>query len=53
MQREGLGYRTAGAFAEVIDGSPNSLHPKHRESMALLVNLEFQLFDEVVPVLSA
>ena len=56
VKRECLGCRVLPdyeAFTAAIDGCLNSLHTKHKEQMDTLLNLEFQLFDEDVSVLSA
>jgi transposase len=44
---------TYEAFTQSIDNCLADLHTRHKPQMDTLLNLEFQLFDEDVPVLSA
>ena len=44
---------TYEAFTQAIDGCLADLGTRHKHQMKSLLNLEFQLFDEDVPVLSA
>jgi transposase len=44
---------TYEAFTAAIDDCLANLNTRHRHQMKTLLNLEFQLFDEDVPVLSA
>lgn len=56
MKKECLGCRVLPsyeAFTEAIDDSLANLNTRHKQQMKTLLNLEFQLFDENVPVLSA
>ena len=56
VKKECLGCRvlpTYEAFTQAIDGCLANLSTKHKQQMKTLLNLEFQLFDEDVPVLSA
>src|SRR5262245_1958034 len=56
VKRECLGCRvlpTDEAFTQAIDDCLAELNTRHRHQMKSLLNLEFQLFDEDVPVLSA
>ena len=56
VKKECLGCRvlpTYEAFTQAIDGCLANLNTKHKQQMKTLLNLEFQLFDEDVPVLSA
>ena len=56
VKKECLGCRvlpTYEAFTQAIDGCLAQLNTRHKHQMKSLLNLEFQLFDEDVPVLSA
>ena len=56
VKKECLGCRvlpTYEAFTTAIDDCLASLSTRHKHQMNSLLNLEFQLFDEDVPVLSA
>jgi hypothetical protein len=56
VKKECLGCRvlpTYEAFTTAIDDCLASLDTRHKHQMDTLLNLEFQLFDEDVPVLSA
>ena len=56
VKKECLGCRvlpTYEAFTQAIDNCLTNLNTKHKQQMKTLLNLEFQLFDEDVPVLSA
>ena len=56
VKKECLGCRvlpTYEAFTAAIDDCLASLDTRHKQQMDTLLNLEFQLFDEDVPVLSA
>jgi transposase len=56
VKKECLGCRvlpTYEAFTAAIDDCLASLDTRHKHQMKTLLNLEFQLFDEDVPVLSA
>jgi hypothetical protein len=56
VKQECLGCRvlpTYEAFAGTIDECLASINTRHRHQTDTLLNLEFQLFDEDVPVLSA
>jgi transposase len=56
VKKECLGCRvlpTYEAFTGAIDDCLANLHTRHKHQMDTLLNLEFQLFDEYVPVLSA
>jgi transposase len=56
VKKECLGCRvlpTYEAFTQAIDDCLASLNTRHKHRMSTLLNLEFQLFDEDVPVLSA
>jgi transposase len=56
VKKECLGCRvlpTYEAFTAAIDGCLADLSTRHRHQMKALLNLEFQLFDEDVPVLAA
>ena len=56
VKRECLGCRvlpTYEVFTHAIDDCLADLRTRHRHQMKTLLNLEFQLFDEDVPVLSA
>jgi transposase len=44
---------TYEAFTQAIDDCLSNLNTRHKHQMKTLLNLEFQLFDEDVPVLSA
>jgi len=56
VKKECLGCRvlpTYEAFTTAIDDCLASLNTRHKHQMKTLLNLEFQLFDEDVPLLSA
>jgi hypothetical protein len=56
VKKECLGCRvlpTYEAFTQAIDDCLAKLNTRHKHQMRTLLNLEFQLFDEDVPVLSA
>jgi transposase len=56
VKKECLGCRvlpTYEAFTTAIDDCLASLDTRHKHQMDTLLNLEFQLFDEDVPVLAA
>jgi len=56
VKKECLGCRvlpTYEAFTQAIDDCLAKLNTRHKRQMRTLLNLEFQLFDEDVPVLSA
>jgi transposase len=56
VKKECLGchvWPTYEAFTRSIDDCLAALHTRHQQQMDTLLNLEFQLFDEDVPVLSA
>jgi hypothetical protein len=56
VKKECLGSRvlpTYEAFTQAIDDCLANLNTRHKQQMETLLNLEFQLFDEDVPVLSA
>jgi transposase len=56
VKRECLGCRVLPsyeAFTQAIDDCLADLNTRHKHQMKSLLNLEFQLFDEDVPVLSA
>lgn len=56
VKKECLGSRvlpTYEAFTQAIDDCLANLNTRHKHQMKTLLNLEFQLFDEDVPVLSA
>lgn len=56
VKRECLGSRvlpTYEAFTDAIDDCLANLNTRHKHQMKTLLNLEFQLFDDDVPVLSA
>jgi transposase len=56
VKKECLGCRvlpTYDAFTTAIDDCLANLSTRHRHQMKTLLNLEFQLFDEDVPVLTA
>jgi transposase len=56
VKRECLGCRvlpTYEAFTMAIDDCLANLKTRHKHQMRTLLNLEFQLFDEDVPLLSA
>src|SRR5262249_21218610 len=56
VKKECLGCRvlpTYEAFTTAIDGCLASLSTRHKDQMDTLLTLEFQLFDDYVPVLSA
>jgi transposase len=56
VKRECLGSRvlpTYEAFTKAIDDCLANLNTRHSHQMKTLLNLEFQLFDDDVPVLSA
>jgi transposase len=56
VKGECLGCRvlpTYEAFTQGIDDCLDSLDTRHKHQMKTLLNLEFQLFDEDVPVLAA
>ncbi len=56
VKKECLGSRvlpTYEAFTAAIDACLANLNTRHQHQMKTLLNLEFQLFDEDVPVLSA
>ena len=56
VKKECLGCRvlpTYEAFTTAIDDCLAHLNTRHKHRMKTLLNLEFQLFDEDVPVLSA
>jgi len=56
VKKQCLGCRvlpTYEAFTQAIDECLAKLNTRHRHQMKSLLNLEFQLFDEDVPVLSA
>ena len=56
VKKECLGCRvlpTYEAFTQSIDDCLANLNTRHKHQMSTLLNLEFQLFDEDVPVLSA
>lgn len=56
VKKEGLGCRvlpTYEEFTAAIDDCLASLDTRHKDRMKTLLNLEFQLFDDDVPVLSA
>lgn len=56
VKKECLGCRvlpTYEAFTTAIDDCLANLNTRHKHQMDTLLNLEFQLFDENVPVLSA
>jgi transposase len=56
VKKECLGCRvlpTYEAFTQAIDACLANLNTRHKQQMSSLLNLEFQLFDEDVPVLSA
>jgi transposase len=56
VKKECLGSRvlpTYEAFTEAIDDCLANLNTRHKHQMKTLLTLEFQLFDEDVPVLSA
>jgi hypothetical protein len=44
---------TAEAFTKSIDDCLANLNTRYKHQMKTLLNLEFQLFDEDMPVLSA
>jgi transposase len=56
VKKECLGCRvlpTYEAFTAAIDDCLASLNTRHKHQMETLLNLQFQLFDEYVPVLAA
>lgn len=56
VKKECLGSRvlpTYETFTQAIDACLANLHTRHKHQMKTLLTLEFQLFDEDVPVLSA
>jgi transposase len=56
VKKECLGCRvlpTYEAFTQAIDDCLANLNTRHKHQMDTLLNLEFQLFDDDVPVLSA
>jgi transposase len=56
VKKECLGCRvlpTYEAFTQAIDDCLANLNTRYKHQMKTLLNLEFQLFDEDVPVLSA
>jgi transposase len=56
VKKECLGCRvlpTYEAFTQAIDDCLAGLSTRHRQQMSTLLSLEFQLFDEDLPVLSA
>jgi transposase len=56
VKNECLGCRelpTYEAFTTAIDECLGNLNTRYKDQMKTLLNLEFQLFDEDVPVLSA
>jgi transposase len=56
VKKECLGCRVLPsyeAFTQAIDDCLADLNTRHKHQMKSLLNLEFQLFDEDVPVLSA
>ena len=56
VKKECLGCRvlpTYEGFTKAIDDCLANLSTRHKHQMSTLLNLEFQLFDEDVPVLSA
>ena len=56
VKKECLGCRvlpTYEAFTKAIDECLGNLNTRHKDQMKTLLNLEFQLFDEDMPVLSA
>jgi transposase len=56
VKKECLGCRvlpTYEAFTQAIDDCLAGLSTRHRHQMSTLLSLEFQLFDEDLPVLSA
>jgi transposase len=56
VKKECLGCRVLPsyeAFTQAIDNCLANLNTRHKHQMNTLLNLEFQLFDEDVPVLSA
>ena len=56
VKKECLGCRvlpTYEAFTRAIDDCLAELHTRHKHQMDTLLNLEFQLFDDDVPVLPA
>jgi transposase len=56
VKRDCLGSRvlpTYEAFTAAIDDCLANLNTRHKHQMKTLLNLEFQLFDDDVPVLSA
>jgi transposase len=56
VKKECLGCRvlpTYEAFTGAIDECLANLNTRHKHQMDTLLNLEFQLFDEDVPILSA
>src|SRR5262245_50467176 len=56
VKKECLGCRvlpTYDAFTTAIDDCLANLNTRHKHQMKTLLNLEFQLFDEDVPVLAA
>jgi transposase len=56
VKKECLGCRvlpTYEAFTAAIDDCLSNLNGRHKHQMDTLLNLEFQLFDEDVPVLAA
>jgi hypothetical protein len=56
VKKECLGCRvlpTYDAFTTAIGDCLANLNTRHKHQMNTLLNLEFQLFDDDVPVLSA
>lgn len=56
VKKECLGCRvlpTYEAFTAAIDDCLAKLNTRHKDQMKTLLNLDFQLFDDFVPVLSA
>ena len=56
VKKECLGCRvlpTYEAFTAAIDDCLANLHTRHKQQMASLLTLEFQLFDDDMPVLAA
>jgi transposase len=56
VKKECLGCRVLpsyAAFTQAIDNCLANLNTRHKHQMNTLLNLEFQLFDEDVPILSA
>jgi transposase len=56
VKKECLGCRvlpTYEAFTAAIDGCLANLNTRHKQQMASLLTLEFQLFDDDMPVLAA